>query len=32
MIAKQKKTHTIVLGENAEQKIKSISLSNNTVK
>ncbi|CAH1977263.1 unnamed protein product [Acanthoscelides obtectus] len=32
MIAKQKKPHTIILGEDAEQKIKSISFSNNTVK
>ncbi|CAH2000577.1 unnamed protein product [Acanthoscelides obtectus] len=31
MIARQKKPHTIVLGEDAEQIMKSISLSNNTV-
>ncbi|CAH1968358.1 unnamed protein product [Acanthoscelides obtectus] len=32
MIAKQNKPHTIILGEDAEQKMKSISLSNHTVK
>nr|CAI5826951.1 unnamed protein product [Callosobruchus analis] len=32
MIAKQKEPHTIIFGEDAEQKMKSVSLSNNTVK
>ncbi|CAH1955090.1 unnamed protein product [Acanthoscelides obtectus] len=32
LIAKQEKPHTIILGEDAEQKMKSTSLSNNTVK